>query len=133
MQECPTAAPSSGTADGWEGSKKQSQKQQGNGAQAKAAGEAAPGLSLPKPNLFIPSEFAIKEAPAAAGPSPPEGVDKGQGGQQLLSKPCPRKVVRESAAGTAAAAGIVMLTLWHLQDRTFMQPRAEIYLQVMSA
>ena len=133
----PEAAPSSGTADEFEGHK---QKQQGNhGARARDAGEAVPALALPKPNPFIPSEFAIKktpETPAVAPPSP--GVDKGEGGQhqQLLSKPCPRKMVRECAAGAAAAAaaaGVVMLTLWHLQDRTFKQPRAEIYVKVMGA
>lgn len=123
LEERPAAAPSSGTADGFEGSQ--------NGAQAKDAGsEAIPTLRLPKPNPFIPSEFAIKEAPAAAPASSP-GVDEGQGGQHPPNKPCPRRVVRESAAGAAAAAaGVVSLTLWHLQDRTFVQPRAEMYLQV---
>eukprot|EP00752_Nemacystus_decipiens_P004086 g3739.t1 len=136
LQGGPQAAPSSGTTDKLEGHKhryKQThpQKQQGNnGAQGKDAGEAVPTLTLPKPNPFIPSEFAIKEAPAAP-PSASRGVDKGEGRQQqLLNKPCPRKVVREGAAGAAAAAGVVMLTLWHLQDRIFMQPRAEIYLKV---
>lgn len=130
--ECLAAAPSSGPADALEVSQKQKQKQQGNGAQAKDAGEAVPTLALPKPNPFVPSEFAIKEAPAPTAPSPSDGVEQEEGGQQLLKKPCPQKVARESAAGTAAAAGVVMLTLWHLQDRIFIQPRAEIYLKVSS-
>lgn len=132
LQEGREAAPSSGTADEFDG-QKQKQKQQTNGAQAKDAGEDVPTLTLPKPNPFIPTKFAIKEAPAAA-PSPSEGDGKGQEGpQKLLNKPCPRKVVRESAAGAAAAAaaGVVMLTLWHLQDRIFMQPRAAIFMKVM--
>lgn len=126
LQECPATAPSSGTAGGLEGL-----QSQGNGARAKDAVEAPPTLMLPKPNPFIPSEFAIKEASAAA-PSSSAGLDKEEGGQ-IWNKPCPRKVVRENAAGggAEAAAGVVMLTLWHLQDRTFMQPRAEIYLKVI--
>lgn len=118
--------------------------------QGKDGSEPPPTLKLPQPNLFIPSEFHIKDTSTAAPQSAPapasvekaaaaaaagENGAKGQHQHQhhlLNNKHIPRKVVRDTAGGAASGA-VVMLTLWHLQDRTFRQPRAEIYLKVVTS
>lgn len=117
-------------------------------------GEAAktlPTLALPKPNPFIPSEFTIKEA-APWYPGSGEGnnghtnghnkadgnagvggdteATTGNGGELggVLGapRPFPRRVVRETPEQSASK-----VTMWHLQDRSFCQPRVEVYLKVI--
>lgn len=146
-QRSSTTAPSSGTkVDGLE--RQQESRKSGNGSDP-----LVPILALPKPNRFIPSEFGIKEASpasaAAAGVvSGPSGRESSGGGKeapsasaekpeaddgvhlQRLNKHSPRRVVTEGAPGGGAAPGGGEVQMWHLQDRTFGQPRAEIYLKV---
>ncbi|CAN0250589.1 unnamed protein product [Ectocarpus sp. 12 AP-2014] len=103
-----------------------------------------PTLALPKPNRFIPSELGIKGIPAASeddsskNASSTEAEAGGKAGahhRQPAERHSPRKVAWESASARDAGGGgggVVRWTLWHLQDRTFGQPRAEIYLKVVT-
>jgi len=118
----------------------QQQQQTEKPVQGKDGSEPPPTLKLPQPNRFIPSEFHIKEVADAAPPSASASDEKvaagaavtaenGETGHLLNNKHSPRKVVRDTIGGAASGA-VAMLTIWHLQDRTFRQPRAEIYLKV---
>lgn len=116
----------------------QQQREKEKPMEGEDGSEPPPTLKLPRPNPFIPSEFHIKDATTAASLSAPASDEKaaaaaenGERGHLLNNKHSPRKVVRDNA-GRAASGAVVMLTLWHLQDRTFRQPRAEIYLKVTS-
>lgn len=143
------AAPSNGTTNGMTmmktaagGPQKQRQDVQ-KGSGSDSSEPRLPTLALPKPNRFIPSELGIKEIPAASedGSSKNTSSTKaeagGKGGAHhrlQAERHSPRKVARESASARDAGdggGGVVRWTLWHLQDRAFGQPRAEIYLKVM--
>ncbi|CAN0317766.1 unnamed protein product, partial [Ectocarpus sp. 8 AP-2014] len=144
------AAPSNGTTNGMTMTKTaagEPQKQRQDvpkGSGSDSSKPPLPTLALPKPNRFIPSELGIKEVPAASedgssnNASSTEAEAGGKGGahhRQQVERRSPRKVARESASARDAGGGgggVVKWTLWHLQDRTFGQPRAEIYLKVVT-
>ncbi|CAN0323011.1 unnamed protein product, partial [Ectocarpus sp. 8 AP-2014] len=144
------AAPSNGTTNGMTMTKTAAggpQKQRQDvpkGSGSDSSEPPLPTLALPKPNRFIPSELGIKEIPAASedgssnNASSTEAEARGKGGahhRQQAERHSPRKVARESASARDAGGGgggVVRWTLWHLQDRTFGQPRAEIYLKVVT-
>ena len=77
-----------------------------------------------------PDEAAAAAAAAATvgvrAVTPTVGDGEGDGEVRAL-KPSPRLVVRKCPPKVAGAAKV---TLWHLQDRVFRQPRVEIYLKV---
>ncbi|CAM9795347.1 unnamed protein product, partial [Ectocarpus fasciculatus] len=149
------AAPSNGTTNGMTttttttttaagGAQKQRQDvPKGGGSGSGSSETPLPTLALPKPNRFIPSELGIKEIPTSASEDGSNKassmeVEAGRKGgahhRQQVERHSPRKVARERDLARDAGGGgggVVRWTLWHLQDRTFGQPRAEIYLKVV--
>ncbi|CAM9884135.1 unnamed protein product [Ectocarpus sp. 4 AP-2014] len=144
------AAPSNGTTDGMTmmktaaGGPQKQRQDVPKGSGSDSSEPPLPTLALPKPNRFIPSELGIKEIPAASedgssnNASSTEAEAGGKGGvhhRQQARRHSPRKVARKSPSARDAGGGgggVERWTLWHLQDRTFGQPRAEIYLKVVT-
>lgn len=122
------------------------------GALMESSTKPLPPLALPQPNPFIPSEFTIKEAAGAQIATKTAAADtdrrqqKNHAGEKSNGGSGKNGSEQEAAGvgGDASSAtlhrphrlresgeeGGDKIIVWHLQDRTFRQPRAEIYLKV---